>query len=222
MGGPPLRHPGSFRAKGPAATACTISQQMHRLLVAALAAWVPVAAQSPEHLGKTLESWSSGLAAPAAIDRLLAVRSIGEMAIAGQNGAAEELLSAMSHEDSGVRYWAAAAAIRLPALPASGLPVLREALEDEAPEVRVQAAHALIQAGEARAALDALAALLSHANRGVRLQAAHAADAIGDRAAPLADALRAALDDEFDYVRRVSRHALWTLGERPCPYQDCE
>ena len=195
---------------------------MHRFLVAALAIVLSAAAQSPEHLGKTLSAWQADLDAPAGIDRLLAARSIGEMAIAGQEGAPKALLSAMIHDDSSVRYWAAAAAIRLPSLPPDGLPALRKAMEDEVPEVRVQAAHALIEAGEEPAALKALADLLSHSNRGVRLQAAHALDAIGDRAAPLADGLRAAVDDDFDYVRRVARHALWTLGERPCPYQDCD
>ena len=195
---------------------------MLRLLAAVLAISLPVAAQSEKHLGKTLQAWQEGLAEPAGIDRLLAIRSIGEMAIAGRSGASEALVSAMTHADSSVRFWAAAAAIRMPDLPPAGLPALRGALEDEVPEVRVQAAHALLEAGEAPAAVEALAGLLAHPNRGVRLQAAHAADAIGDRAASLTDALRAALDDDFDYVKRVARHALWTLGERPCPYQNCE
>ena len=103
-----------------------------------------------------------------------------------------------------------------------GRAVLERLLEDEAPEVRIQAAVALIRAGEAPKALQTLEESLGHRNRGVRLQAAHAADAIGDNAKPLADALHKAVEDDFDYVQRVARHALWALGERQCPYQTCE
>ena len=103
-----------------------------------------------------------------------------------------------------------------------GRAVLEGLLEDEAPEVRIQAAVALIRAGDAQKALKTLEESLRHRNRGVRLHAAHAADAIGDSAKPLASALQAAVEDDFDYVQRVARHALWALGERPCPYRTCE
>ncbi len=195
---------------------------MRRLLVVALAVAIPAAAQSPEHLGKTLGAWQEDLNAPAGIDRLLAIRSIGEMAIASRPGASAALEAALAHEDDSVRYWAAAAAVHLPSLTAEFRRALRTTLEDSTPEVQVQSAHALIVAGEGASAIETLAGLLSHRNRGVRLQAAHALDAVGTSAAPAADSLRAAMDDEFDYVRRVARHALWTLGERPCPYEDCE
>ncbi len=201
---------------------CTIGLQMRFLPVIALATLLPAAAQSQQHLGKPLRAWQEDLNAPTGIDRLLAIRSIGEMAVAGHSGSSAVLLSALVHADSSVRYWAATAAVHIPSLKLDLMAGLRNALTDKVPEVQVQAAHALIEAGEESPALETLSGLLSHDNRGVRLQAAHALDAIGARAAPAANELRLAMDDEFDYVRRVARHALWTLGERPCPYQECE
>lgn len=178
--------------------------------------------QDAVHVGKTLASWQSRLQSGRQIDRMLAARAIGEMAIANQAGASRALVLALSHEDSAVRYWAAVAAAELDRPLEIGKAILENLLGDEAPEVRIQAAVALIRAGDAPRALKTLEESLRHRNRGVRLHAAHAADAIGDNAKPLADALQAAVDDDFDYVQRVARHALWALGERPCPYRTCD
>ncbi|MCY4536457.1 MAG: HEAT repeat domain-containing protein, partial [Bryobacterales bacterium] len=146
----------------------------------------------------------------------------GEMAIGQQPGAAEALFESIGHEDGSVRYWAAVAAIHLSDLGGDAQALLTEALRDPVPEVRVQAARALVGTTAEPEALRTLGELLSHRNRGVRLQAVHAADAIKGRAAPLVRQLQAAMEDEFDYVQRVARHALWTLEQRPCPYRECE
>ena len=195
---------------------------MRLVLVALLALCAPLAALASEHLGRPLSAWQADLDSPRGIDRLLAIRSIGEMAIAGQDGATEVLFGALGHADGSVRFWAATAASHLPQPYEPGAPLLRKALEDEIPEVRVQAALAQVGSDADREAMATLGELLSHRNRGVRLQAAHAADSLGERAAPLAENLREALEDDFDYVQRVARHALWVLGERPCPYRACE
>ena len=183
---------------------------------------VPSAGQDAKHVGKTLAAWQSELQSARQVDRMLAARAIGEMAIANQAGASKALVQALSHDDSAVRYWGAVAAAELDRQLEVGRAVLEGLLEDEAPEVRIQAAVALIRAGDAQKALKTLEESLRHRNRGVRLHAAHAADAIGDSAKPLASALQAAVEDDFDYVQRVGRHALWALGERPCPYRTCE
>ena len=195
---------------------------MRILPVVGLALAASLASPAQEHLGKSLAQWRADLGSDRQIDRLLAVRSIGEMAIGQQPGATDALLDSLGHEDGSVRYWAAVATIHLPSLDGPAQSLLRKALEDSVPEVRVQAAHALVGTPAEPDALQTLATLLSHHNRGVRLQAVHAADAIEDKASPLIEQLRTALDDEFDYVQRVARHALWTLKQRPCPYQDCE
>jgi len=195
---------------------------MRIALVAALVLIAPAVGPAQEHLGKTLAEWRADLDSAVQIDRLLAARAIGEMAIGQQAGATEAILESLSHEDGSVRYWAAVATIHLPALDADAQALLKKALGDPVPEVRVQAARALCGTAAEPEALRTLAELLSHRNRGVRLQAAHAADAIKDKAAPLVKELQAATEDEFDYVQRVARHALWTLEQRPCPYRQCE
>lgn len=195
---------------------------MRIVLVAALVLIAPAVGPAQEHLGKTLAEWRADLDSAVQIDRLLAARAIGEMAIGQQAGATEAILESLSHEDGSVRYWAAVATIHLPALDADAQALLKKALGDPVPEVRVQAARALCGTAAEPEALRTLAELLSHRNRGVRLQAAHAADAIKDKAAPLVKELQAATEDEFDYVQRVARHALWTLEQRPCPYRQCE
>ena len=182
---------------------------------------VHLAGQSSAHLGRELDQWQADLEAPGQVVRLLAARAIGEMAIADHEGAEEALFAALGHEDGSVRFWAATAAAHLPDLDESRLGSLRKALADEVPEVRVQAALGLVGQGEVGDALSVLAEAMRHRNRGVRLHAVHAADAIGEAAAPIAEDLRVAMDDDFDYVQRVARHALWTLGERPCPYREC-
>ena len=195
---------------------------MRSLLVAALALMAPAVSPPQEHLGKTLAQWRADLDSAEQIDRLLAVRSIGEMALGQRAGATEAILESLGHEDGSVRFWAAVATIHLPALDADAQALLTNALGDPVPEVRIQAARALVGTVAEPEALETLAGLLSHRNRGVRLQAVHAADAIKDKAAPLVKELQAATEDEFDYVQRVARHALWTLEQRPCPYRQCE
>ena len=101
------------------------------------------------------------------------------MAIADRRGAAQVLFEAIAHEDSAVRYWAAVAAAQMGARGKPAAKALRNALRDEAPEVRAQAAFALANLGSSAEALPVLRDLLSHPNRGVRLQAAHVLDALG-------------------------------------------
>ena len=43
-----------------------------------------------------------------------------------------------------------------------------------------------------------------------------------DVAEGVKEAMQQAVSDDFDYVGRIARHALWALGERPCPYRSCD
>ena len=174
------------------------------------------------HLGQTLAEWRTQLEASDRTDRLLASRAVGEMAIAGVRGADKALFAAIGHQDSGVRYWAVVATGQMGQRGKPGLSRLRRALRDPAPEVRCWAAYASVQLGEADRAMPVLIEDLGNEERGARLQAAHALDALGEKARSATEALKKALDDEFDYVKRTARHALWVLGERSCPYQNCE
>ena len=101
------------------------------------------------------------------------------------------------------------------------LRLLGDRLEDDAPEVRAWTAYALARLGKTNEGEKALIRLMDNPEKGARLQAVHALDELGADAKPAAEALRKAVNDEFDYVQRVARHALWVLGERPCPYRQC-
>ena len=192
------------------------------VLVPILALSSPLVASSQQHLGRTLQQWRDGLEAASGIERLLAARSIGEMAIAGSDGADGALLDALDHREGSVRYWAAVASVHVTDRTEKLVQTLARLLQDEVPEVRVQAALALVQSTQRDEALETIRKAIRHPNRGVRLNAVHAADAIGNAAKPLAGVLREAEGDSFDYVQRVARHALWKMGERSCPYRSCD
>lgn len=204
---------------------CIIATAMRCLIVAfavVLASLGAASGQNLTHAGKTLAEWQAGLDSSEQIERLLAVRAIGEMAIARNLEAESSVISALEHADGAVRYWALVAISELDRPGVAGVEALERLLGDSVPENRVHAAVALIRSGENSQALATLGELLKHKNRGVRLQAVHAADALGESARPLTDTLRKSVEDDFDYVQRVARHALWALGERPCPYRACE
>lgn len=191
-------------------------------LAVAFASTASARGQDLTHAGKTLAEWQAELDSSEQINRLLAVRAIGEMAIAQNLEAESSVISAIEHADGAVRYWALVAISELDRPGVAGVEALERLLQDSVPENRVHAAVALIRSGEKSEALATLGELLKHKNRGVRLQAVHAADALGESARPLTDTLRESVEDDFDYVQRVARHALWALGERPCPYRACE
>lgn len=189
-----------------------------RVCLILLALCAPLAA---EHLGKSLDEWRGELGSDVRLERLMAARAIGEMAIARDKAAAKALFDAMEHEDSGVRYWAVVAVGQMGKGAREAERRLLTALDDPTPEVRVWAAFALAPMGRDEAALEVLIRELGNEEKGARLQAAHALDELGDLARPAIAALQEATSDEFDYVGRVSRHALWELGARPCPYKEC-
>ena len=203
---------------------CIIAAAMRCLVVLGIVAVCTVSAsgQNLTHVGKTLAEWQAGLDSSEQVERLLAMRAIGEMAIAQNLEAEVSVISALEHADGAVSYWALVAVSEMERPGSAGVEVLERLLRDSVPENRVQAAVALIRSGEKSKALATLEELLKHRNRGVRLQAVHAADALGESARPLTDALRESVADDFDYVQRVARHALWALGERPCPYRSCQ
>lgn len=180
---------------------------------------LPLAAQT--HLGKSLEQWRSQLAAESRVERLTAARSLGEMAIAGQPGAAEAVFDAFDHEDSAVRYWAVVAAGEMGEAARPAESKLEAKLRDSAPEVQVWAAYAVVKLGRPDLGLQTLIEQLGNPEQGARLQAVTALDQLGVAAAPAIRELEEAVDDSFDYVQRIARHALWALGRRPCPYQQC-
>ena len=172
--------------------------------VAALAAPAP-AADSGTHLGKQLAEWRVELDSSNRVERLVAARAIGEMAIAGGKGADKALTALAHHEDPAVRYWTVVALGRMGGRARFAKGALQRALADEAADVRVWAARALVGLGEDEQAVPVLVEELQGPEAAARLHAAHALDDIAEHAKPAIPALERAVEDEFDYVQRVAR-----------------
>jgi uncharacterized sulfatase len=114
----------------------------------------------------------------------------------------------LGDEDAAVRYWAAVGCLMLGEKSRPAEERLVKALADPSPSVRVAAADALSRLGRLDAALPVLARALQDPNEWVRLHVATLLDALGTKADPIRDAIKAADSDKNDYVRRVIEHAL--------------
>ncbi|MEZ5365858.1 MAG: HEAT repeat domain-containing protein [Bryobacterales bacterium] len=173
------------------------------------------------HLGRSLEQWNKEL--KAGIARAPAGRaSPGRDGLAGNQGALDALTAALANKDSAVRFWSAIALGEMGDRAATAQQALEKALQDPTPEVRVWAAYALARQGRADAGVPVLIEVLGDPERGARLQAVTALDQLGETGRPAAEAMKQAVSDDFDYVGRIARHALWALGERACPYRNCD
>ncbi len=120
------------------------------------------------------------------------------------------LMELYSDDHPSIRYWAA---VGIGNLEGDGVPagdLVRRALDDEAPVVRVASARALFKMGEpGKVALPVLTEELQSPKEWVRLQSALVLDSIGDRARPAIPELREALKDTHNkYVVRVANRAL--------------
>ena len=127
--------------------------------------------------------------------------------------------------DSGVRYWAAMGLLmRGQNAVATKRAELRAALKDEAPAVRIVAARSLGLYGnneDLKLASDVLRGLISPDKNGlyVSMEALNAVDALGKKAASLADAIKAmpqqgsfATQRTNGYIPRLVEHIFGELG----------
>ena len=193
------------------------------LLVAALSAAVLWSCGGPEPAlaGRTLYEWNLLINSEERLDRLAAVRAVGEIARRGTDrgteasGAVDALLQATSHGDSAVRYWAVRSLAEIADPDPSSVERLQAAIDDPSGEVRVWAAYGLCRHGNTEAGLPALIDGLGSDNGGERLQAAHALEALGDSSGPVIEALKGLAGDEFGYPDRVATRILKNLGELP-------
>ena len=192
-------------------------------LVAALLAVGPwgCGGPEPELMGRTLGEWNARIGAEERLDRLAAVRAMGEIARRdrqrnpGAPGAVDALLRASSHDDSAVRYWAVRSLGDVTDPGAAAVERLQSALGDTAGEVRTWAAYGLCRHGNTEAGLPVLIDGLRSENGGVRLQAAHALESLGESSALVVEALKGVLGDQFGYPDRVATRILENLGELP-------
>jgi len=171
--------------------------------------------EDPELAGKPLSQWSQQLDSGDRHDRLAAIRAVGEMARRHPDvpSAAAALRGALRNDDRAVRHWAVRSVNTLGEAARDFEDDLRERLTDEVPDVRVWAAYGLCRLGKTEEALPVLAQALSDSNGATRLHAAHALEALGEQARPVAEELRGVLGDEFGYPDRVAGRFLKSLDE---------
>lgn len=123
------------------------------------------------------------------LERLLDVADV----VAGEAESARQR-EWLSDADAGVRYWAALGLRARPELDAEDRGALRAALDDESPAVRVEAATALADHGEAATALPVLQDALKHPSREIALHAARALELLGPVARPLHPDMQSVLE----------------------------
>jgi uncharacterized sulfatase len=123
-----------------------------------------------------------------------------------------KLVDGLAHSDSAVRYWAALGIlIRDQKGVSSALEVLRNALQDPSPHVRIVAAEALGKLGEAADLEPSLAVLMSCADAErhgtyVATAALNSIDALGERAAALKAAIGRLPRRDPQAVERVAEY----------------
>jgi len=133
---------------------------------------------------------------------------VADKASAGASAMAD-LAAALDHGDATVRHWAATGLGNFPDEGEFAAARLREALEDDAPSVRIAAARALCRMGDVESGLPVLRKELSGPRQWARLQAAIALDLLGEAARPALPELQAALHDQPNkYIVRVANKAV--------------
>ena len=125
------------------------------------------------------------------------IMAAAEMASMLELRAVPDLVKALGDADSAVRYWAAMGILmRGSESVTTAKPALRKALGDASPSVRIVAAEALGRYGDPAELAGVLDLLIGYANLElnsvyVALLALNAIDALGDKAAPLKDKIKA-------------------------------
>jgi len=137
--------------------------------------------------------------------------SIATKASEGE-GAFPDLLAALDHDDSAIRYWGATGLGNF-AEEAKGregvLTGLKEALHDLSPTVRIAVGRALCRMGETEPALQVVADEVSGEGEWARLEAAIVLDELDEVARPALGALQAGLEDQPNkYIIRVANKAV--------------
>jgi uncharacterized sulfatase len=133
------------------------------------------------------------------IGRILKVSALGE-----QDKVVRKLIRTMKDSRPSIRWWAARKLGNLGWQAGDAVPVLRVALKDNSAGVRVEAARALCKMEMQAEALPVLLRGLKNSDQVVRHYAALALEDIGEESHPLIGALRAAEDDDYEYVRRLA------------------
>jgi hypothetical protein len=143
------------------------------------------------------------------VDRVLAA---AKLAGAFNANAIPELIRRLRDDDSAVRYWAATGLlIRGQPAVRSAAGELKRAMDDESPDVRVAAAHALARYGTPEHSEPALLVLLELSDlkrNGIHVSVAalNAIDALDDRAASARDAIAALPDSDPAVIDKMKEY----------------
>jgi uncharacterized sulfatase len=105
-----------------------------------------------------------------------------------------ELIQHLKSENATIRYWGAIGLGAIESkLPPMAISALKIALEDSSPSVRIEAANALVRAGNSEPALSSLIQELDHKNLIVVTHAARTIELLGDLAKKAVPAMEACL-----------------------------
>jgi len=149
-------------------------------------------------------------------------RIVEAAALVGQGrGALPKQIKLFNDPDSAVRYWAAVGLRALGAGAGPAQKAVTKALNDPSPSVRIEAAGALANLGQADRALPLLAKELKSKHPDARLHAARTLELLGEKARPALPAMRAAAEsarkkrgDPAMFLRFSLNAALRKLGQR--------
>lgn len=178
-------------------------------------------AADPQH-------WRDGIIAGGVLERAMAAANFGRIPEAAggkssESAALGQLAGLLADKSPAVRWWAAQA-LRTEKEAAAGATgkssadaSWRQLAQDPSPAVRIVALFTLAERSSDPVDPAAWTPLLEADEDTVALQAAQALDALGARARPMVEALKAANQRkrEYDYVVRVTAHALEQLGVEP-------
>jgi arylsulfatase A-like enzyme len=142
------------------------------------------------------------------IDRIRKVIELGESG----KSAIPQLIQAMQDKKSSIRWWAAIGLGNMNSDAEAVKTTLQKALKDKSASVRVAAARAFCRMDRTRQALPLLIKELQNKdNKIVRHYAALELEDLGDKAGEFVEDIRAAQNDSYDGVKRVSTRIVNTL-----------
>ena len=122
-----------------------------------------------------------------------------------------KLIKMLDEKDTGVRYWAAVGCLALGEKAYPAVEKLRSRLDDPVPNVRIVAAEILCKFDNPEESLRVLNEMLYHPDEKVRLHAINAIDYLDEKALPILDSIKDKMNDETNYVRRVTGKILTDL-----------
>jgi uncharacterized sulfatase len=169
---------------------------------------IDTASEVPTVFGISANDWIRHLNKE---ERLLRYRAIKTLGLLGAP-LRETLTAAVSDPDPIVGFWATRALGEVEDWPESTRLALQGALEGEAVGPALGAAHAFVRHGEGDSVVDRAVEFMANENPWVRLRAVDLLENIGPANPKAEAALRAALEDEYQYVTRIAKMGLGIPG----------